>query len=112
MKTLTAALVALFLTGCALVSEKVQLPAGQALLVAEATADGINHGATVAANAGLINGAKALTVKAGVDGVNHCVSGAHEIYAHGDVPATVKELNICFAKAAEVQTLIHPKVQP
>lgn len=94
------------LSSCVSIPQNVQLPAGQALLVAEATADGINHGAIVAANSGLIDGPRALTVKAGVDAVNNCVSGAHTIYASGDVPKTATELKRCFDKAAEVQTLI------
>ena len=96
----------LALSSCVSIPQQVQLPAGQALLIAEATADGINHGAIVAANSGLIDGPKALTVKAGVDAVNNCVSGAHTIYASGNVVKTASELKLCFNKAAEVQTLI------
>lgn len=99
---------ALALSSCVSIPSQVQLPAGQALLIAEATADGINHGATVAAQSGLLNGPKAVTVKAGVDAVNHCVDGAHTLYATGNVPGTVGSLKTCFDKAAEVQSLIHP----
>lgn len=106
MRSLSIALAFIAVSGCVSIPPGVQLPAGQALLVSEATVDGLNHGATVAANSGLLHGAQATTVKAGLDSVNHCVSGAHTVYASGNLPETATELKACFAKAAEVQALI------
>lgn len=87
------------ISGCALVPTSVTLPAGQALLVAEAGADGVNHAAIIAAP--LLHGAAALRVKACVDGANNGVSAAHGLYAKGDVGGTVSSLKTALADIAD-----------
>lgn len=86
-------------SGCALVPPKVQLGAGQALLVAEAAADGVNHAAATAAPA--LHGENALRVKDCVDATNNGVDAAHALYANGDVAGTVTSLGPTFSSIAD-----------
>lgn len=102
MKSITIILFALTLTGCSTL-DKVELPAGQALLVAEAATDGANHTATIAATSGLLKGDAARKVKAAVDAGNNAVSAAHSLYAKGDIPGAIGQLNTALADVAAIQ---------
>lgn len=97
-----ALVLALLLPGCALVPTSVQLPAGQALLVAESAADGVNRSAAIVAP--LLHGAAATRVKACVDGTNNAVSAADALYAKGDIGGTVSGLNTAFSNIADCTT--------
>lgn len=94
----------LALSACALIPDKVQLPAGQGLLVAEAAMDGANHAATVAATSGFLSGEPARKVHAAIDGGNNAVSAAHRLYAHGDIPGTVSQLQEALKDVADIQS--------
>lgn len=107
---------ALALAGCA---NKVELPAGQALLVAEAATDGANHAATIAANGGVFNGhpETARQVHAGVRAANAAVDGAYAFYRKGDIPGAIGQLNVAFKNIADVKAkspapATSPAVQP
>lgn len=87
--------------GCALVPDSVKLPAGQALLVAEAGADGVNRSATIAAPA--LSPAQAHAVKAGIDATNEAVSAANSLYSKGDIPGALAQLQTAFSDIATLQ---------
>lgn len=103
MKRLIAGLMVLSLGGCVTLPDKVSLPAGQALLVAEAGVDGANHAATIAATSGVLKGESARKVHVAIDAANNAVSAAHTFYAKGDIPSTITQLNTAFADVAQVQ---------
>lgn len=105
-------LLALSLTGCLSIPDKVQLPAGQALLVAEAGVDGANNAAVIAANSGLLKGEPARKTHAAVDAANNAVSAAHTLYTKGDIPGTVSQLNIAFRNVADIQSAAKTGVAP
>lgn len=98
MKRLIPLAIASSLWGCVSVPQNVQLPAGQALLVAEASTDGVNHGAILAAP--YLHGASATQVKGCVDGTNNAVSAAKTLYSTGDVVGTITNLNTAFSNIA------------
>lgn len=105
MVQMTALGAMIALGGCVTVPQGVQLPAGQALLVAEAGMDGANHSATIAANSGVFTGhpEAARKVHSIVDAGNNAVSAAHTLYAKGDIPGTVGQLNEALKDVAAVQ---------
>lgn len=87
------------LAGC---STTVQLDLDKGMLVAEAGADGVNHGAIVAAPA--LHGAQAGQVKACVDGTNNAVSAAQALVVKGDLAGAVGSLNTAFTNIANCTT--------
>lgn len=100
--TIATVSTALALSGCETL-QKIELPAGQALLIAEAATDGINHTSTVLATSGTLKGETARQVHAGVGATNECVSAAHAAYRKHDIPTTISHLNDCMKSAADVQ---------
>lgn len=112
MKQLIPLFAVLALWGCVTVPQNVQLPAGQALLVAEAGMDGANHAATVAATSGFLKGSNAATVKASIDAGNNAVSAAHTLYSKGDLVGTVSQLNTAMSDIASIQSASKPAVTP
>ncbi len=98
------------LGGCVTVPQGVQLPAGQALLVAEAGMDGANHAATIAANGGVFAGHPdtARSTHAAVDAGNNAVSAAHTLYAKGDIPGTISQLNEALKDVAAIEAASKP----
>lgn len=91
------------LASCALIPDKVSMPAAQGLLVAEAAVDGANHVATVAAQSGALKGPQALTVKHAVDAANNATTAAHDLYAKGDVSGAISQLHDVFDNIAVIQ---------
>lgn len=106
-RTLAGLVLATLLAGCATSSTDVRLTSAQALLVAEAGTDGINHGATVAAQTGVLRGAKAQTAKDALDAANQAVSAAKAAYG-SDPVAMAAQLTAALGKIAEAQKDIAP----
>lgn len=102
MKRILAGLaLAAALGGCA-TAPSVKLTSAQAMLVADAGADGINHAAIAAAQAGVLKGAKAQTAKDALDAANQAVSAAKAAYS-GDPVALAAQLTAALGKIAEAQ---------
>lgn len=80
----------LALAGCA--STKVELSVSQAMLVAEAGADGVNNGAIIAAKSGALHGPAAAKVKTAVDLTNEAVNAAHAATTSGAAAAVAQAL--------------------
>ena len=90
--------------GCA--GSSVHLTVGQALLISEAGADGVNHAATVAANSGILHGQSAAKAKAAVDTANQAVFVAHAAYLAGTPAQTASSAKAALTAIADAQAAI------
>lgn len=93
------------LVGCALLPEGVKMPVSQALLVAESSADGVNHAAVVAAPT--LHGEAARHTKDGVDALNNSVSAAFKAFHNGDTQGAIEDLNSALQESADLWKDLH-----
>lgn len=94
-----------WVVGCAMLPTAVKMPVAQALLVAESSADGVNHAAIIAAPT--LHGAAAQHTKDGVDALNDAVDAAFKAVHSGDTQGAIADLNAALLESANLWKELH-----